>query len=101
MDVWAGNADDGSCKLSSEDEDCTETELIIIYDFDTRFRWRCSSVVGYRTGTPLTQVRFPGAARDFFSQSNLSVQTLLTVPVPPPPLAQSHAFTFVRTLKIP
>ena len=49
------------------------------------------------TGTPLTQVRFPGAARDFFSQGQLSVQTL-TVSVRP--RVQSHALTSVCTLKI-
>ena len=35
-----------------------------------------------RTGTPLRQVRFPGAARDF-SPSQLSVQTLLRCPYTP------------------
>ena len=50
------------------------------------------------TVTPLTQVRFPGAARDFFSQGQLSVRTLLRCPYNPP--VQSHALTSVRTLKI-
>ena len=51
-----------------------------------------------QTGTPLTQVRLPGAARDF-SPGQLSVRTLLRVSVHP--RAQSHALTSVRTLKIP
>ena len=54
-----------------------------------------------RTVTLLTQVRFPGAAKDFFfslSQSQLSVQTLLRCPYTP--RVQSHALTSVRALKI-
>ena len=39
--------------------------------------WDVAQLVERRTGTPPTQVRFPSAARDFFSQSQLSVQTLL------------------------
>ena len=35
------------------------------------------------TGTPLTQVRFPGAAREFSSQCQLSVQTLFRCPHTP------------------
>ena len=56
-----------------------------------------AQLVERRTGTPLTQIRFPVAARDF-SHSHLSVQTLLRFCTP---LVQSHALTFVRTLKIP
>ena len=41
-------------------------------------------LVEQRTGTPPTQVRFPGAATDFFSpKSQLSVQTLLRCPYTP------------------
>ena len=51
-----------------------------------------------RTGTSPTQVRFPGAARDLSPRVNFQyrlsygVRTLRV---------QSHAFTSVRTLKIP
>ena len=48
----------------------------------------------HRTGTPPTQLRFPGTARDF-SSSQLSIQTLLRCP-----RVQPHTFTSVRTLKI-
>ena len=39
--------------------------------------WDVAQLVEYRTGTLPTQVRFPGAARHFFSRSPLSVQTAL------------------------
>ena len=42
-----------------------------------------AQLVEYRTGTLPTQVRFPGAARHFFSQSPLSVQTALRCPYTP------------------
>ena len=42
-----------------------------------------AQLVDHRTVTPLTQVRFPGAAREFFSQSQLSMQTLLRCPYNP------------------
>ena len=51
----------------------------------------------HRIVTPLTQVRFPGAARDFSPRVKLQC-TLLRVSVHP--RVQSHAFTSVRTLKI-
>ena len=61
-----------------------------------------AQLLEHRTGTPLTQVRFPGAARFvclfFLSQSQLSVQTLSRGSVHP--RVQSHATTSVRTLKI-
>ena len=56
-----------------------------------------AQLVERQTGTPLTQVRFPGAARDF-SLSQLSVQTLLRCPYSL--RLQSHALTSVCTLKI-
>ena len=52
-----------------------------------------------RTGTQLTQIPFPGTARDF-SPSTFSADSL-TVLTPPLPRVKSHAFTSVRTLKIP
>ena len=58
-----------------------------------------AQLVEYRTITPLTQVRFPGAARDFSPRVNFSVETLLRVSLHPG--AQSDTFTSVRTLKIP
>ena len=57
-----------------------------------------AQLIEHRTGTPLTQVRFPEAARDILFQTQLSVQTLLRVSVHP--RVQSHALTSVRTLKI-
>ena len=44
-----------------------------------------AQLVERRTGTPLTQVRFPGAAKELFflPQSPLSVQTLLRRPYTP------------------
>ena len=60
--------------------------------------WGCSSLVEYWAVTPLMQVRFPGLARDFSPQSQLSVQTLLRVSVHP--CVQSHALTSIHTLKI-
>ena len=51
-----------------------------------------------RTGTPPTQVRFSGAASDFFPRVNFNADSL-TVSVHL--RVQSHAFTSMRTLKIP
>ena len=42
-----------------------------------------AQLLKHRTGTPLTQVRFPGAARDFFSQRQLSVRLSYGVRTPP------------------
>ena len=56
-----------------------------------------AQLVERRTVTPLRQVRFHGAARDF-SPSQLFVQTLLRCPYSP--RVQSHALTSVRKLKI-
>ena len=56
-----------------------------------------AQLVEHRTGTPPTQVRFPGAARDFPPRVNFSADCH-TVFVHP--RVQSHAFTYVRTLKI-
>ena len=50
-----------------------------------------------KPGTIRTRVRVPGAARDFFPQSQLSVQTLVRCPYSP--RVQSLASTSVRTLK--
>ena len=55
------------------------------------YGWGCSSLVEHRTAALLMQVWFPGAARIFFSQSQLSVQTLLRVSIVP--RVQSHAVT--------
>ena len=52
----------------------------------------------HRTVTPLAQVRFLGAARDFLPESTFSADSLS---VPVHPRVQSHALTSVRTLKIP
>ena len=42
-----------------------------------------AQLVEHRIGSPLTQVRFPGTARDFSLKSQLSVQTLLRCPYTP------------------
>ena len=42
-----------------------------------------AQLLEHRTGTPLVQVQFPGAARDFFPQSQLSAQTLSWCPYSP------------------
>ena len=47
-------------------------------------RGDAAQLVEHQSGKPLRQVQFPGAARDFSSQSQLSVQTLLYgVSIPP------------------
>ena len=51
---------------------------------DEKLGWRCrGGDVEHRIDSPLTQVRFPGAARDFFSKSHLSVQALERCPYTP------------------
>ena len=58
-----------------------------------------AQLVEHRTGTPPTQVGFPGAARDFFfPETTFSADSRI---VSDHPRAQSLAFTSVRTLKIP
>ena len=56
-----------------------------------------AQLVERRTGTPLTQLRFPRGRTGFFSQGQLSLQILLRVSVHP--RVQSHSLTLVRTLK--
>ena len=70
--------------------------IVILY---TDIGGDVAQLIDRRTGTLPTQVRFPGAARDFFSKSQRSVQTLLQRPYTP--RVPSHAFTSARTLKIP
>ena len=56
-------------------------------------------LVGHRTGTSPTQVRFPGVARDFFLlESSFSADSPT---VSAHPQVHSHALTSVRTLKTP
>ena len=62
--------------------------------------WGCSSVGRASDRHAADAGSIPRCGKGFFSQSQLSVQTRsLTVSVHP--RAQSHAFTSVRTLKIP
>ena len=53
----------------------------------------------HRTGTRPSLVRFPGAAGDFFLPEVTFIAGSFKVSVHP--RVQSHAFTSVRTLKIP
>ena len=57
-----------------------------------------AQLVECRDVTPLTQVRFPGAARDFSPRVNF--QCRLSFGVRTHPRVQSYALTFVRTLEI-
>ena len=57
-----------------------------------------AQLVEHRTDTPLTQVRFPGAARDFFLPELTFSANSLTLSIHPP--VQPHALTSLRTLKI-
>ena len=69
------------------------------YDSErVNFGGNVAQLVEHLTGTPPTQVRFPGAARDFFLLESTFSADSLTVSVHP--RVQSHAFTSVRTLKI-
>ena len=45
--------------------------------------WGCSSLVEHRTVTPLTQVRFPGAAGDFSPRVNFQCRLSYAVRTPP------------------
>ena len=56
-----------------------------------------AQLVERRTGTPLTQVRISGAARDFSPRVNF--QCGLSLVCPYSPRVQSHALTYMRTLK--
>ena len=55
--------------------------------------WDVAPLVQHRTSTPPTQIRFPDAARDFSPRVHFTVSVH--------PRGQLHAFTSVRTLKIP
>ena len=57
--------------------------------------WRCSSV-GRACVTPLRQVRFPGASRDFSPRVNFHEDSLS---VSVHPRVQSHALTFCSHVK--
>ena len=57
-----------------------------------------AQLVEHRTGTSLTQVRFPGAARDFSPKVNFQCRLSYGVRTP---RVQSYAFTSVCALKIP
>ena len=57
-----------------------------------------AQLVEHRTGTPRTQVRFPGVTKDFSPRVNF--QGRLTYGVRTYPLAQSHGLTSVHTLMI-
>ena len=56
-----------------------------------------AQLVDHRTVTPLTQIRFPGAAVREFLPSQLSVDSFS---VSAQPRVQSRALTSVRTLEI-
>ena len=57
-----------------------------------------AQLVEHRASTPPTQVRFPGAARDFLSRVNFQCRLSHDAHAP---CVQSQALTSVRTLKIP
>ena len=57
-----------------------------------------AQLVQHGAGTLPTQVRFPGAARDFSPRVNFQCRLSYGVLHP---RVQSHTFTSVRTLKIP
>ena len=57
-----------------------------------------AQLVEHKTGTPLTQVQFPGGQGNFPPGSIFSADSLT---VSAHPRLQSHALTSVRTLKIP
>ena len=59
--------------------------------------WDVARLVERRTGTPLTQVRFPGTVRDFSSRVNFRRRLSYSVRSH---RVQSYALTSVRTLKI-
>ena len=75
--------------------DLVISDLLFLFFTDITSRdGDVAQLVEHGIGTPLTRVRFPGAARDFSprvnSQCKLSVH----------PRVQPHASTCVRTLKI-
>ena len=61
--------------------------------------WGCSSVPKASDRHAADAGSIPRCGKGFFSQRQLSVQALLRCPYTP--RVQSHAFTSVRTLKIP
>ena len=61
-------------------------------------RWGCSSVGKASDRRVADAASIPRCRKGFFSQSQLSVQTLFRCPYTP--RVQSHAFTYMRTLKI-
>ena len=59
------------------------TEGIILRCFGNSWIGDVARLVERRTGTPLTQLAFPGAARDFLSESTFSADSLNSLTPPP------------------
>ena len=64
-----------------------------------------AQLVEHRTGTLLTRVRFPGAARDFSPRVNFQCRLSYGVPTPPCAIAciyiRAHVRLITETLKHP
>ena len=54
-----------------------------LYPISIQTRVGCSSLIEHRTVTPLTQFRFPGAARDFSPRVNFQCRLSYSVCTPP------------------
>ena len=78
--------------------DCTLRDVVVWLLYVPHWGGDVAQLIEHRTGTLPTQVRFPGAARDFLPLSTLSADSLT---VSEHPRVQLHAFTSVRMLKIP
>ena len=55
-----------------------------------------AQLVEHRTGTPLTQVRFPGAARDFFPRVNFHCRLFYGVCTPPCEIEYINICAYVK-----
>ena len=85
-------------RLIGSNPNCLSELFISTPNFFSRGDGDVAQLVEYRTGTLPTQVRFPGEARDFLPGSTFSADSLT---VSGNPRVQSHAFTSLRTLKMP
>ena len=91
--LWTGSAEQPfkhprTVQLSCQASFCVCVFVVCLYGCSVSFMFQCvvgdvAQLVEHRTGTLLTQVRFPGAARDFSPRINFQCRLAYGVCTPP------------------